>query len=139
IEIDERTGIIRFIGSGRVQVDFNHRFAGKTILYDVNVIKSLNTDEEKIMGLLKRNIPVDDSKLKFEVKGSELYVTMPDEILMAEGLSTIKRIIANDIFKFVNNLEKINYIETYNKKTEKPEAKPAEAKSEEKPVQPKAA
>jgi FKBP-type peptidyl-prolyl cis-trans isomerase SlyD len=139
IEIDERTGIIRFIGSGRVQVDFNHRFAGKTILYDVNVIKSLNTDEEKIMGLLKRNMPVDDSKLKFEVKSSELYVTMPDEILMAEGLSTIKRIMANDIFKFVNNLEKINYIETYNnKKAEKPEAKPAEIKSEEKPVQPKA-
>jgi len=140
IEIDERTGIIRFIGSGRVQVDFNHRFAGKTILYDVNVIKSLNTDEEKIMSLLKRNIPVDDSKLKFEVKGSELNVTMPDEILMAEGLSTIKRIIANDIFKFVNNLEKINYIETYNnKKAEKPEAKSTEAKSEEKPVQSKAA
>src|SRR5690348_12382251 len=139
IEIDERTGIIRFIGSGRVQVDFNHRFAGKTILY-VNVIKSLNTDEEKIMGLLKRNIPVDDSKLKFEVKGSELNVTIPDEILMAEGLSTIKRIIANDIFKFVNKLEKINYVETYsNKKTEKPEAKSTEAKPEEKPVQPKAA
>jgi len=67
IEIDERTGIIRFIGSGRVQVDYNHRFAGKTILYDINVIKSLNTDEEKIMGLLRRNIPVEDSKLKFEV------------------------------------------------------------------------
>ncbi len=92
------------------------------------------------MGLLKRNIPVDDSKLKFEIKGSELSVTMPDEMLMAEGLGTIKRIIANDIFKFVNNLEKINYIETYNnKKAEKPEAKLAEAKSEEKPVQPKAA
>ena len=144
IEIDERTGIIRFIGSGRVQVDYNHRFAGKTILYDINVVKSLNTDEEKIMGLLKRNIPVEDSKLKFEVKGSVLDVTVPEEILMAEGLSTIKRIIANDIFKFVNKLEKINYIETYNKKTEKPEAipaeaKPAEDKPTEKPAQPKAA
>ena len=144
IEIDERTGIIRFIGSGRVQVDYNHRFAGKTILYDVNVVKSLNTDEEKIMGLLKRNIPVEDSKLKFEVKDSVLDVTVPEEILMAEGLSTIKRIIASDIFKFVNKLEKINYIETYNKKIEKPEAvpteaKPAEAKPAEKPAQPKAA
>ena len=140
IEIDERTGIIRFIGSGRVQVDFNHRFAGKTILYDVNVVKSLNTDEEKITGLLKRNIPVDDSKIKFEIKGSVLDVTVPEEILMAEGLSTIKRIIANDIFKFVNSLEKINYIETYNnKKTEKPDAKLAEVKPEEKPAQPKAA
>ncbi|MDQ4017611.1 MAG: FKBP-type peptidyl-prolyl cis-trans isomerase, partial [Thermoproteota archaeon] len=30
IELDERVGIVRFIGSGRVQVDFNHRFAGRT-------------------------------------------------------------------------------------------------------------
>ena len=37
IEIDQKKGIVRFIGSGRVQVDFNHRFAGKTILYDVKV------------------------------------------------------------------------------------------------------
>src|ERR671927_342769 len=28
IEIDERTGIVRYIGSGRVQLDFNHKFAG---------------------------------------------------------------------------------------------------------------
>src|SRR5438445_11713134 len=131
--------MIRINGACRVQVDYNHRFAGKTILYDVNIVKSLNTDEEKIMGLLKRNIPVEDSKLKFEVKGSVLDVTVPEEILMAEGLSTIKRIIAIDIFKFVNKLEKINYIETYNKKTEKQEAIPAEEKQTEKPAQQKAA
>ncbi len=28
IKIDERPGIVRFVGSGRVQVDFNHRLAG---------------------------------------------------------------------------------------------------------------
>jgi len=33
IEVDERTGIVRFIGSGRVQVDFNHRFAGKRYIF----------------------------------------------------------------------------------------------------------
>ncbi len=37
IEIDDKKGIIRFIGSGRVQVDYNHRYAGKTITYDVSV------------------------------------------------------------------------------------------------------
>ena len=30
VEIDNKKGIIRFIGSGRVQIDYNHRFAGKT-------------------------------------------------------------------------------------------------------------
>ena len=141
IEIDERTGIVRFIGSGRVQVDFNHRFAGKTILYDVNVVKSLNTDEEKIMGLLKRRLPVDESKLEFKINGMQLDITMPEETFLAEGLQIIKRAIVNDIFKFVSKLEKINFIEGYkNPQTEKPQEVPAESKAAEaKAAEPKAA
>lgn len=141
IEVDERTGIVRFIGSGRVQVDFNHRFAGKTILYDVNVLKSLNTDDEKILGLLKRRLPIEESKLKFKVNGTELDITMAEETFMAEGLQIIKRAIVNDIYKFVPKLEKINFIESYaNTKAEKPETKQAESKpAEVKTAQPKAA
>jgi peptidylprolyl isomerase len=140
IEVDERTGIVRFIGSGRVQVDFNHRFAGKTILYDVNVIKSLDTDNDKILGLLKRRLPVDDSKLQFKVNGKDLDITMPEETFRAEGLQIIKQAIVNDIFKFVPALEKINFIEGYkNVKAEKTEAKQAESKPEAKAAQPKAA
>lgn len=137
IELDDRTGIIRFIGSGRVQVDFNHRFAGKTILYDVNVIKSLDTDQDKVMGLLKRRFPIDDSKLKFEIKGTQLDVSIPDEALMMEGLQVVKRAIANEVFKFVSSLDKINFVETYTKA--KPQEKPAEQKAEAAPAQPKAA
>lgn len=141
IELDERTGIIRFIGSGRVQVDFNHRFAGKTIVYDLNVIKSLDTDEDKIMGLLKRRFPLDESKLKFEIKGTNIDITVPEEAMMMEGLQIIKRSIANEIFKFVGKSEKVNFVEAYNKpKQEKPQEKPSEQKPvEEKPAQPKAA
>jgi peptidylprolyl isomerase len=137
IELDDRTGIIRFIGSGRVQVDFNHRFAGRTILYDVNVLKSLDTDQEKIMGLLKRRFPLDESKLKFEIKGTQLDITIPDEALMMEGLQVVKRAIANEVFKFVSTLDKINFVESYSKA--KPQEKPAEKKVEAAPTQPKAA
>lgn len=134
IELDERTGIVRFIGSGRVQVDFNHRFAGKTIVYDLNVIKSLDTDQDKVMGLLKRRLPIEESKIKFEIKGAELDVNIPEEAMMMEGLQIVKRAIANEIFKFVTKLDKVNFIDSYNKP--KPaEQKPAEAK----PAEPKAA
>jgi peptidylprolyl isomerase len=138
IELDDRTGIIRFIGSGRVQVDFNHRFAGRTILYDVNVIKSLDTDQDKIIGLLKRRFPLDESKLKFEIKGTELDIVIPEEAMMMEGLQVVKRAIANEILKFVTKLDKINFVEAYNRV--KPQEKPAEQKvAEAKPAQPKAA
>ena len=140
IELDERTGIIRFIGSGRVQVDFNHRFAGKTIVYDLNVLKSLDTDQEKIMGLLKRRFPLDESKLKFEIKSTELEITIPDEAMMMEGLQIVKRAISNEVFKFVSKLEKVNFIEAYSKpKQDKPQEKPTEQKTAEaKPVEQKA-
>ncbi len=137
IDLDDRTGIVRFIGSGRVQVDFNHRFAGKTIVYDLNVLKSLDTDQDKVLGLLKRRFPIEESKIVFEIKGTAVDVTIPEEAMMMEGLQIVKRAIANEIFKFVPKLDKVNFVDTYNKpKQDKPvEQKPAETK----PVPPKAA
>ena len=138
IDLEYRPRIIRFIASGRVQVDFNHRIACRTIFYDVNIIKSLDTDQDKIMGLLKRRFPLDESKLKFEIKGTELDVIIPEEAMMMEGLQVVKRAIANEILKFVTKLDKINFIEAYNRA--KPQEKPAEQKAAEaKPAQPKAA
>lgn len=140
IEIDQKKGIVRYIGSGRVQMDYNHRFAGKTILYDVNVVKALNTDEDKVFGILKRHIPVEDSEIKFKKSDKSLDVTIPEEIFRADGLTIIKHFIQTDIFKFVPTLDKINFVETYlNKKTEKQPQKQEVKTKQEKPVEQKAA
>ena len=61
-----------FIGSGRVQIDYNHRYAGKTILFDVNVIKSLDSPNDKVDGILKNRLPVEDSKISFDLKDKEV-------------------------------------------------------------------
>jgi len=118
IEVDNKRGIIRYIGSGRVQVDYNHRYAGKTILYDVNVIKSLDSPSDKVDGILKNRLPVEDSKIAFDLKDKEVSITIPEEILRADGLQIMKHFIQLDIFKFVSTLEKVNFVETHiNKQT----------------------
>lgn len=118
IEVDNKRGIIRYIGSGRVQIDYNHRYAGKTILYDVNVVKSLETPNDKVDGILKNRLPLEDSKIAFELKDKEVNITIPEEILRADGLQIMKHFIQLDIFKFVPSLEKVNFIETHlNKQT----------------------
>jgi peptidylprolyl isomerase len=111
IEVDNKRGIIRYIGSGRVQIDYNHRYAGKTILYDVNVVKTLESPNDKIDGILKNRLPLEDSKIAFELKDKEVNITVPEEILRADGLQIMKHFIQLDIFKFVPSLEKINFIE----------------------------
>ncbi len=138
IELDEKKGIIRFIGSGRVQVDFNHRFAGKTILYDINIVKALEADEDKITGILKRHMPVEDSKISFKKNGNALDITIPEELFRVDGLQIIKHFIQMDVFKFVTSIEKVNFVETYlNKQTQKAEKEPTP--TTEKPVAQKAA
>lgn len=128
IEIDDKRGTIRFIGSGRVQIDYNHRFAGKTIVYEATVIKKLETDEDKAMGILGRHIPLDDSKLSATKTGSSLEVVIPSELFRAEGLQVIKHLIQVDMFKFIPELEEVRYIEVYpNKNAQSKKQPPAEA------------
>jgi peptidylprolyl isomerase len=135
IEVDNKRGIIRFIGSGRVQIDYNHRYAGKTILYDVNVVKSLDSPNDKVDGILKNRLPLEDSKITFELKDKEVSIAIPEEILRADGLQIMKHFIQLDIFKFVPSLEKVNFIETHlnkqtqTKKTETKEEKTPEPKT----------
>ena len=119
IEVDNKRGIIRFIGSGRVQIDYNHRFAGKIILFDVNVIKSLDSPTDKIDGILKNRFPVEDSKIAFDLKDKEVHIVIPEEILRVDGLQIMKHFIQLDIFKFVPTLEKASFVETHiNKQTQ---------------------
>ena len=134
IEVDNKRGIIRYIGSGRVQIDYNHRYAGKTILFDVNVLKSLDSPNDKVDAILKERLPVEDAKIAFDLKDKEGSITIPEEILRADGLQIMKHFIQMDIFKFVSTLEKISFVETHiNKQSaaKKPETKKPETKKPE--------
>lgn len=119
IEIDNRKGIIRFIGSGRVQIDFNHRFAGKKIIYDVNILKLLDTDNDKILSILQRHINIPESKLIFKKINSDiLNIYIHESIFRLEGLQIVKYLIKSEIFKFVSSIREINFIEKYIKNTD---------------------
>ena len=132
IEVDNKRGIIRFIGSGRVQVDYNHKYAGKTILFDVNVKQSLDSEKDKIDGILKNRLPVENSKIVFDLKDKDVNVTIPEEILRADGLQIMKHFIQLDIFKFVPDLEKVSFVEVHSNKQAKKSSETKEESSEQK-------
>jgi peptidylprolyl isomerase len=113
IELGERVGIVKFIGSGRVQVDFNHRLAGRTLIYDVEVTKKLKDDNEKVLSLIKRRLPVDDQKIKFSIDAASVQIDLPEETFIVDGLQIIKKAISNDVFKFVPRINNVRFIETY--------------------------
>jgi peptidylprolyl isomerase len=124
IEVDDRTGIVRYIGSGRIQVDFNHRFAGRTLMYDFNVMKKLDSDSEKVGALVRRRTGLEDSKVKVSMAAPNLEIELPEEAFLAEGLQIIKRAVANDIFKFVPSVKTVKFVENYSAPAEQKKEQP---------------
>jgi peptidylprolyl isomerase len=126
VEIDNRVAVVRFIGSGRAQVDFNHRLAGKTLVYDIEAIKTVAPGEETIRALMKRRFPGEGEKLEFKQDGGEVAVRVPEEAFLVEGLQYIKRGIANDILHFVPEVKDVTFTEAYPRKEEKKKAETVE-------------
>ncbi len=121
VEVDNRLGMIRYIGSGRAQVDFNHRLAGKTLVYDLEVVRKLETNDEKIRALVERRFVGEGEKVNFDLKEGALVVEIPEDLFLFEGLQIIKRGISNDVFRFVGSVEDVTFRETFRAK--KPETK----------------
>ena len=113
VELDDRTGIIRYIGSGRVQIDYNHRLASRVLVYDVNVVKKIESNDDKIKYLLKRRLPLDDEKAKFEYNDDTVVIELSEDISLLDGLQIIKKAVTADIFKFIDDLNKITFQEVY--------------------------
>ncbi len=130
IEMDNKVGIVRFIGSGRVQIDFNHKLAGKTLEYSLTILKKLESDEEKITALIKRRLPIKEDKLKFKKEDDMLEIEIPNEYLLQEGLQIIKRAIANDILRYVESINKIRFIESYEREVKEEKKEQVEEKEQ---------
>ena len=122
VEVENRAGTVRFIGSGRTQVDFNHRLAGKTLIYELEVVRKLETDEEKIRALIERRFVTEGEKVRIGVEGRTLAVEIPEELFLLEGLQIIKRGISSDIFRFLKGIETVTFTETFARKAKAEEA-----------------
>ncbi|MGB9658989.1 MAG: FKBP-type peptidyl-prolyl cis-trans isomerase [Nitrososphaerales archaeon] len=131
VEIENKIGIVRFVGSGRAQIDFNHRLAGKTLIYDVEIMRKVETDKDKIIALIKRRIPVEEDKIELIIEDDSVKIKLPADLYLLEGLQIIKRAISNDIFKFIKNANKVYFIELYEgKKPTAPAPTPAQPEQE---------
>jgi peptidylprolyl isomerase len=121
IEYNGKLATIRTMGAGRVQLDFNPTLAGKTLVYEVTILKKLETIEEKMTALLHRRIPlVEVPKFDLKIKKAEVDVEMPEDAFYLEGIQVAKRGVAIDIQKFFPDVNAVKFIELF--KRQKPAA-----------------
>ncbi len=131
VEINGQRAIIRSVGGGRVTLDFNHPLAGKTLIYDVKVVKVLKEPSEKLRELayrwLKRALSRKDIRVR--VREKVATITLPVRILSAENLGIAVRGIIRDIQKYFPNIEKVVLREEYEFPKKEAEQKQEQAHS----------
>ena len=114
IELDGRPAVVRAVGAGRVQVDYNHPLAGRTLIYDVSVEKVLEDEDEKIRNVISKRIPeVDKAKFTVERSGEEVTIDVPEEAFYLSGLQVAKRAVTTDIQKYFPDIDTISFREVF--------------------------
>jgi len=125
--INGREGYIRSISSGRVQVDFNHYLAGKTLLCDVWVRKIITDDVEKIYSLLHSRIPeANKENTTIVLEKPTVTIKLSKDLYLLSGLQMVKQVIARELLELIPSIEKVIFIEEYEKESRAREEKTAQ-------------
>jgi peptidylprolyl isomerase len=126
VEYEKKMATVRTVGAGRVTLDFNPPLAGKALVYEVTAKKKLESDEEKMLALIHRRVPVVDiAKFQLGTKKTEATITVPEEAFYLEGIQLSKRGIAVDIQRFFPTNTRVDFVETF--KNPKPVEAPKKA------------
>jgi len=131
VDIDGKAAVIRTVGAGRVQVDFNAPLAGRTLTYDLTVKKVIDAVPDKIAALVRRRIQSAKAEnLDLKITKTRVHIGLPKEVYYLEGLQFAKRGIANDIQKFFPSLRTVSFVETFTKASSQAgDVKPSEQAS----------
>jgi FKBP-type peptidyl-prolyl cis-trans isomerase SlyD len=118
IELGGRRAVVRSVGAGRVQVDYNHPLAGRTLVYDVSVEKVLEDENEKILNVISIRIPeVDKTKFNLQHTGADLTIDVPEEAFYLSGLQVAKKAVTSDIQKYFPDINTISFQEVFKRTT----------------------
>lgn len=119
--IKNKPARITAVTAGRVMVDFNHRLAGRTLVYKYKITKKVGAAKDKVLACIDMHYGKPE-EFKVTVKSQEAVLTLPEVCKYDQKWFLSKYRVVNDL-KNIVNLNKIVLVEEYLKKekTEKAE------------------
>jgi FKBP-type peptidyl-prolyl cis-trans isomerase 2 len=111
VTINNLRGRIVSIDGGRVSVDFNHPLAGKTLEYDVEIVKEIKESAEKIKAIVYyfTGLEVEGIDVQINEKVAEV------EIKNIDIGKRSKSMIASQIMKWIEEVETVKFVDIFKK------------------------
>jgi FKBP-type peptidyl-prolyl cis-trans isomerase 2 len=94
VNVNDMHGRVQSVSGGRVRVDFNPELAGKDLEYELKVVQTFSTNEEKVhalaqkffLGLEKPTIKMSGEKVELHVAAKQLQFVQQREAVFAKGV-----------------------------------------------------
>ncbi len=136
VNIKNRVGLVTAITPRVVRVDFNRRFAGKTLKYKFKVVTRVEEPSDKVLSVIEMDYGTKDN-FSASVDGDAISIVLPDVCKYDQKWILAKYKVVADLREGLQ-AKTIRFIEEYikkeeEKKEEKAEEKPAEREPEELP------
>ncbi|MFW9992732.1 MAG: FKBP-type peptidyl-prolyl cis-trans isomerase [Candidatus Odinarchaeota archaeon] len=112
-----KIGRIISVKQQKASVDFNPPLAGKTLIFDVKVIEIVKDAEKKVKLLVNRHFGmIKDEELELESKDDLVTITLPIELMLAQGGQIMAARLVGDIGRLTTFEKiKISYFLDYSK------------------------
>jgi len=133
VTLDNRTGTVESVIGGRVRVDFNSPYAGRTVTYDYKIGGTIVDTVEKTKGLFKYYLNRD---FDVSIADDRLIVEMPYELGFNQQVQYYKKLLAEKIIQFAG-AEEVDYLEVHKRPEPVSEETAAGAEPESKAPEPK--
>ena len=122
LSLDGQHGIVRTVDGGRVRVDFNHELAGKDIIYEIEIVDTIDDNVEKIKGLIEvyyGNPNIDLEKTEILIEDGVAKITLDKlagfEQRSAQEITLSKFRVARETYENNDEIEKVQFIDEYEK------------------------
>ncbi|MAT48695.1 MAG: peptidylprolyl isomerase [Euryarchaeota archaeon] len=114
VEINGRTGILKYVAAGRARVDYNHPLAGQTLKYNYKIVEVIKGKNDKANAILESQTGHKGFGVKF--KGNDLTVELPQEMLYDPNASMLKFRVVGSLRDGVG-AEKVTFTEVHEPRT----------------------
>jgi FKBP-type peptidyl-prolyl cis-trans isomerase SlyD len=133
VTLDNRTGTVESVIGGRVRVDFNSPYAGRTVNYEYKIQATIVDTVEKAKGLFKYYLNKD---FEVSIADHRVIVDMPYELGFNQQVQYYKKLLAEKIIQFAG-AEEVDYVEVHKRPEPVSEEAAAGAEPESKAPEPR--
>jgi peptidylprolyl isomerase len=135
VEINNELGVITRVTDRIVEVDFNHPLAGKTLVYEIEILDKADTPEKKAKFLVARRLTVSPDEVEVVMDDGEITVELKPTVLNIKDIPLYIKVLGAEIKKHIPVAKKLTFKVSIVYEEEKKEEEASEEREAEEGVE----